>query len=423
MSKILLGAIADDFTGATDLASTLVAGGMRTLLMLDVPQQAFDYDQVDAIVIALKTRTMPVEDAVSDSLEALKWLQQQDCQQYFFKYCSTFDSTSEGNIGPVADALKEELDAGITVISPAFPVNHRTVYQGHLFVADQLLSESSMRHHPLTPMMDSNLLRLMSTQTSKKIGLLPCSVMSAGVQQIRQELESLASDGVEYAVIDAVNDEQLKHLGHAANDHLLLTGSSSAALGLPDNYAASGVLNDIGSAANLPIVGGFQAVLSGSCSKATNQQVEHWKSSRPSFKLDPLLINEGVQQVDQALQWAQGLIEKQAVLIYATSSPDDVKKIQAKLGVEKAGLIIEEALSSIALGLRDLGVKQFVVAGGETSGAVVKALQVKSLRIGNVIDPGVPWTVSVGEEVIALALKSGNFGSADFFEKSLTQIQ
>ncbi len=426
MSEILLGAIADDFTGATDLASTLVAGGMRTLLILDVPSSDFAINDsnVDAVVIALKTRTMPVDDSVSESLSALKWLQGLSCKQYFFKYCSTFDSTPQGNIGPVADALKKELKAGITVISPAFPENLRTVYQGHLFVADQLLSESSMRDHPLTPMTNSNLLRLMDAQSTEKSGLVPQQIMVKGAAFIRQQIEQLESQGFGYAVIDAAGDDELVELGEAIDGHVLVTGSSSAALGLPKNHVKTGRLKNTESAAELPHVGGYQAVLSGSCSKATNGQVKRWlDSGKPAFKLDPLRIHEGQDKVQEALQWAKPYMGKEAVLVYATSSPDEVKAAQTVLGVGQAGEIIENALSQIATGLHELGVNQFVVAGGETSGAVVKALQVESLRIGRVIDPGVPWTVSVGSKQVALALKSGNFGTVDFFEKALTLIQ
>lgn len=418
MSQLLLGCIADDFTGGTDLASTLVKGGMRTLQVIGVPQGPIPED-VDAVVVALKTRTAAPEEAVRESLQALQWLKDRGCRQYFFKYCSTFDSTPQGNIGPVADALMDALGADFAIACPAFPENKRTVYQGHLFVDDQLLSESGMRHHPLTPMTDSNLVRVLARQTDRKVGLIPHRAVCHGNGLLKKTMAETRAAGYAYAIVDAVTEDDLRAIGVVVQDHPLITGGSGVALGLPDNFARKGLLARGEAASELPAVGGLSAVLSGSCSVATNAQIDHWKRQRPSFQLDPLGLAESDEQVTQALEWAKTLVADEPVLIYGSARPETVKAVQEKLGVEAAGLLVENALSRIAQGLVEMGVRKLVVAGGETSGAVVKALGVEALRIGRPIDPGVPWTLGLKQQPVALALKSGNFGSVDFFEKAL----
>lgn len=418
MSHLLLGCIADDFTGGTDLASTLVRGGMRTLQVIGVPEGPLP-DDIDAVVIALKSRTISPEEAVAQSLDALEWLRATGCQQFFFKYCSTFDSTSRGNIGPVADALANALGVAFAVACPAFPENKRTIFNGHLFVGEQLLSESGMRNHPLTPMTDSNLVRVLQQQTRKPVGLVAHSVVSKGAQAISTVFKHLAAQGQGYAIVDAIDDEDLYAIGKAVADHKLVTGGSGVALGLPDNFRRAGLLGDGAAASALPAIQGLGAVVSGSCSVATNSQVAHWQKNHPSFSLDPLLLANGHDQVAEALEWAKDLIQKGPVLIYGSAQPETVKLAQQKLGVEAAGQLMEDALSAVAVGLYEMGVRKLVVAGGETSGAVVKALQVKALRIGATIDPGVPWTLGLRDDPVALALKSGNFGTVDFFEKAL----
>lgn len=418
MSQLLLGCIADDFTGGTDLASTLVRAGMRTLQVIGVPEGRLP-DDIDAVVIALKSRTISAEEAVTQSLEALEWLRAAGCQQFFFKYCSTFDSTSRGNIGPVADALADALGVSFAVACPAFPENKRTIFNGHLFVGDQLLSESGMRNHPLTPMTDSNLVRVLQQQTLKPVGLVAHSVVSKGVQAISTAFSNLEAQGQGYAIVDAIDNEDLYAIGGAIAGHKLVTGGSGVALGLPENFRRAGLLGKSETASVLPAIEGLGAVVSGSCSVATNSQVEHWQKSRPSFSLDPLLLANGHDQVAEALAWAKDLIQQGPILIYGSAQPETVKLAQQKLGVEAAGQIVEDALSAVAVGLYEMGVRKLVVAGGETSGAVVKALKIKALRIGATIDPGVPWTLGLRDDPVALALKSGNFGTVDFFEKAL----
>lgn len=417
----LLGCIADDFTGATDLANMLVRGGMRTVQSIGIPtaEMAANLD-ADAIVIALKSRTTPAAEAVEQSLAALQWLRERGCEQIFFKYCSTFDSTAAGNIGQVSEALLKQLGSDFTLACPAFPENGRTIFRGHLFVQDQLLSESGMQHHPLTPMTDANLVRVLQSQTTQKVGLLRYDSIAKGVAGVRGKIAELRAEGVSMAIADALSDADLYTLGEACADLPLLTGGSGLALGLPGNFRKAGKLRDIDAARLEPVAGG-EVVLAGSASLATNGQVAAWlEAGRPALRINPLELADGRPVVEQALAFARSA--GQTVLIYATSSPDEVKAVQQQLGVERAGALVEDALGQIAKGLLEAGVRRFVVAGGETSGAVVQALGVQLLQIGAQIDPGVPATVSSGAEPLALALKSGNFGARDFFSKALTHL-
>jgi uncharacterized protein YgbK (DUF1537 family) len=420
MTKALLGCIADDFTGATDLANMLVRGGMRAVQTIGVPASNTEIE-ADALIVALKSRTIPAADAVAQSLAALEWLRAQGCQQFLFKYCSTFDSTDGGNIGPVADALLDALGDDFTIACPAFPENGRTIYRGYLFVGDALLNESGMQNHPLTPMSDPNLVRVLQRQTRALVGLIAYDVIAKGAQAVREKIVALKSEGVRLAIADAISDADLYVLGEACAELKLITGGSGIALGLPHNFRAVNALAEARHASELPVIEGRSVVLAGSASKATNEQVALWRETNPSFRIDPLALSRGESVVEQALAFAAERAA-QAVLIYATSTPDEVKAVQKELGVEKAGHLVEQALASIALKLREAGVRKFVVAGGETSGAVVQALGVKSLRIGAQIDPGVPATQSIGDEPIGLALKSGNFGTKDFFAKALKAL-
>ncbi|MCQ3017811.1 3-oxo-tetronate kinase [Pseudomonas syringae] len=420
-ARPLLGCIADDFTGATDLANMLVRGGMRTVQSIGIPsaEMAAGLD-ADAIVIALKSRTTPSAEAVAESLAALEWLRERGCEQIFFKYCSTFDSTAAGNIGQVSEALLEQLGSDFTLACPAFPENGRTIFRGHLFVQDQLLSESGMQNHPLTPMTDANLVRVLQAQTTHKVGLLRYDTVAKGVESVRGKIAELRAEGVRMAIADALSDADLYTLGEACADLPLLTGGSGLALGLPGNFRKAGKLRDIDAAKQIAISGG-EVVLAGSASVATNGQVAAWlEANRPALRINPLDLAAGKPVVEQALAFARDAA--QTVLIYATSTPDEVKAVQKELGVERSGAMVEAALGEIAKGLFDAGVRRFVVAGGETSGAVVQALGVQLLQIGAQIDPGVPATVSSGSEPLALALKSGNFGARDFFAKALKHL-
>lgn len=416
--SILLGCIADDFTGATDLAGMLVQSGMRTVQIIGVPGEP-PPAHVDAIVVALKSRSIDPAIAVAESLAALQWLRNAGCRQIYFKYCSTFDSTDQGNIGPVTDALMRALNTPFTIACPAFPENKRSVYKGHLFVGDTLLAESSMRHHPLTPMTDSNLVRVLQRQTARKVGLIDHASVAAGSASIAASMRDRQAAGVEIAIVDAITNQDLMSIGAACADMPLVTGGSGIALGLPQNFHASGLLAKQDATGGLPPTGGLRAILCGSCSQATQDQLaDAIAKGTPAYAIDPLQLVDNPKAASQAVTWATPLMEKGPVVVYATAPPGKVKAAQERLGVERAGALVESVMADIARKLVDAGVRQLIVAGGETSGAVVTGLQLRRLRIGPQIDPGVPWTISLGSTPIALALKSGNFGGVDFFTRA-----
>ena len=413
--SVLLGAIADDFTGATDLCNTLVRRGMRSVQLIDVPPAGMPPPDAEAVVVALKSRTIQAKDAVEMSLAALRWLQRAGARQILFKYCSTFDSTDQGNIGPVAEALLDALGSDFTLFCPAFPENGRTIFKGYLFVGDVLLSESGMRDHPLTPMRDPSLVRVLQRQSRGKVGLVPHRDVAQGPSAIRDAFAVLHRAGCRHAIVDAIADRDLEAIGQAAADLVLITGGSGIALGLPDNFRRQGLLGDGGAADALPPVGGKAAVLSGSCSEATRAQVAYMAERAPVFTIEPAAAGSGRNLAAEALSWAEQRLGEEPVLISATASPEEVALVQQALGREEAGALVEGIMARIAEGLVERGVRRLVVAGGETAGAVVQALGVTGLRIGRQIDPGVPWTMSLGDPPLALALKSGNFGRPDFF--------
>ncbi len=413
MNKILLGCIADDFTGATDLANNLVRSGMRVIQTVGVPTEDLEHD-VDAVVIALKSRTIDSVLAIEQSLNALAWLKKVGAHQIYFKYCSTFDSTTQGNIGPVTDELMKALGASFTVVTPAFPDNGRTIFKGHLFVGDLLLSDSSMRHHPLTPMKDSNLVKLMQAQFPRRVGLIDYKIVAKGSQAIKVKISELINEGISAAVVDALNNEDLIQLGEAVKDLSLVTAGSGLAIGLPQNFN----LKPSVSQSRLPHYAGQRAILSGSCSEMTLKQVNHFKrEGYACYALDPLTLSQRPDYWQEAALWAKQQFKTGAdpILIYSTSSPDQVREVQKELSVEKAGSLVEQAMGNLAMALVEMGVGQLLVAGGETSGVCVQSLKVNQLQIGPQIDPGVPWCFTKSPRNLHLALKSGNFGREDFF--------
>ena len=415
------GAIADDFTGATDLAGLLARSGIPVSLRIGVPE-GLPEDTAVFEVIALKCRTAPVADAVSECRAALAWLQKAGAQRFFWKYCSTFDSTAEGNIGPVAEALMSDLGAEQTIYCPAFPENGRSIFMGNLFVGQQPLAESPMKDHPLTPMRDSNLMRLLAPQVSGQVGLVDRLTVAQGADAVRAALNAQRMDGVLHVVIDAVADADLHVIAAACNQMKLMTGGSAIAMPLPKIYLGKGALQSgsvQGHSYETPARG---VVLSGSCSQMTRQQVAFYASSAPSYKLDPLTL--AAEGNGDACAWLAAQSLEDMPILYATAEPADVAAAQAQLGTVQAGEIVEEALAELAVLARTQGAARFVVAGGETSGAVTKALGVDRLHIGPEIAPGVPWTFCQSEgRDIALTLKSGNFGDTDFFAKAMSLLE
>lgn len=406
----MLGVIADDFTGASDIASFLVENGLSAVQMNGVPATPLA-DRVDAIVISLKSRSNPAQEAVAQSLQALRWLQQNGCDQFYFKYCSTFDSTEKGNIGPVTDALLDALQADFTVITPALPVNGRTIFNGYLFVGDVLLNESGMRNHPITPMKDANLLRLMDAQARGKTGLVAYADVILGAQRVKARFAELKAQGYRYAVVDAADNSQLAVLAEAVADLKLVTGGS----GLGAYMAAHLSGGKKGTNAFTPSKG-KTVVLSGSCSVMTNSQVNAYKAKAPSYLLDVKQALNNPDYAGELYQWVLAhSTQPLAPMVYATVAPDQLKAIQAEFGAEQTSAAIEKTFAKLAALLKAAGFTNFITAGGETSSIVVQELGFSGFHIGKQIAPGVPWLKAV-EEPVYLALKSGNFGKQDFFE-------
>ncbi len=419
--SVLIGCIADDFTGATDLAGTLTRAGMRTVQTVGVPALHQAMDGIDAVVVALKSRTIPADEAIRQSIEALHWLNAVGCRQYLFKYCSTFDSTDAGNIGPVTEALMDVLDTEFTIACPAFPRNGRLVFKGYLFVGDGLLNEGGMQDHPLTPMNDPSLVRVLGRQSKGSIGLVDYRDIARGANAIESAFNRLRSEGQKIAIVDTLFDSDFNNIALAANNLILITGGSGIAAGLAENFRRQGLLDKITHEAGFASTDGFELVLAGSCSRTTQMQVAWAAQYYPIIKLDPLKIASGQQSIVDIVEWAQEHMENKPVLIYSTDDTETLVQVQKVLGREQAGKIIEDVMSALAVKLVESGVRRLVVAGGETSGAVVKALGISALRIAQEIDPGVPWTQTLEEPIIQLALKSGNFGSEDFFVKAFEQ--
>ena len=409
---MLLGIIADDFTGASDIGNTLAKGGLATAQFLGVPKTDAP-PGIAAGVIALKSRSIPAADAVAQSLDALRWLRAQGCQQIIFKYCSTFDSTPEGNIGPVSEALADALGVKGVVACPAFPTVGRTVYRGHLFVHDRLLNESGLENHPINPMTDPDLRRWLARQTDGPVGFADADVVRMGPGALRAALDGASETLV---IVDAVSDADLLTIGKAVAGVPLLTGGSGIALGLPANFFEAGLAKHTPVFA--PRIDGPEAILAGSCSGATRGQIERHGEDHPTYAID---VNDVMDGSVTAVDIADWLLAHtgQAPLAYTSGTPDRVRALQDQYGRERVSNTLDTLFGKIATRLLDNDIRRLVVAGGETSGAVVSALDLGALTLGAEIDPGVPALVSTGADPVALALKSGNFGAPDFFAKAL----
>ncbi len=407
---MLIGAVADDITGATDLCLMLSRAGLRTVQVMGVPKGALP--DADAVVIALKSRTIPAADAVALSCAAARALQAGGARQILFKYCSTFDSTDAGNIGPVAAALMDLMGTDLTIACPAFPANGRTVYQGHLFVGDQLLSDSPMKDHPLTPMRDANLVRVLARQTTVPVGLLDIATLRRGTAR-----DMFAQGaGARILIADALTDADLMTLGAACADMALVTGGSGIAMGLAQNFIAAGRVAPHAAPITMQAPPGRRVILAGSCSAATLGQVAAARAAGfPMLALDVQALAEGRQTAQMLADWATAQDVSLPPVLHSSADPDTLARTQATLGREATGTLVEHTLAEIARLLQTNGFTRFLIAGGETSGAVVAALGVTMLDIGPEIAPGVPWTRSIHGPDLALALKSGNFGASDFF--------
>lgn len=410
---MFLGAIADDVTGGTDLASVLRRAGLtvvQTLDTLEIPRGA------DAVVMSMKTRTAPAGVARSSAAQAAEALRAAGAQQIYFKYCSTFDSTDAGNIGPVIDELSARLHTDFTIACPSYPTLKRTVYAGHLFVGTQLLSDTSMRHHPLTPMTDANLVRVLGRQTGSQVGLVNLATIEAGSSAVAARCAELAAAGYRVAIVDAVFERHLDVIAEASAGLPLVTGGAALGGALARmNYRAPRSRDKESTVSiRTPV-----AMLSGSCSAMTLAQIERARGAMPAREIDPMALAENPGELSRLLEWARAQVAGGSMLLYSSGEPARVQAVQQRLGHEAASGLVETTFGSIAAALADRGVRTFVVAGGETSGAVLQALRIRMLTFGDELDPGVPWTSSLDPAGFVFALKSGNFGTQDFFVKAL----
>ena len=421
-AKISLGCIADDYTGASDLANTLTRAGLRTVQTIGVPSDDLALPEVDAVVVSLKSRSIEAGLAVSRSRAADKWLRSRGAGHVLFKICSTFDSTDAGNIGPVMDALRADSGEGAVLVTPAFPETGRTVYQGNLFVGAVPLNESPLKDHPLNPMHDSNLVRVLARQSRTQIGLVDLATVTRGAEAVRARLAELAGKGIGAAIIDAVFDRDLETIGLVAGEHRLSVGASGIGLGLARALVSTGkVKPGAASSESAAAVGGPAACLAGSCSQATLQQIANAERIMPVLHLDQDRIITGANEAERALDWARPRLADGPVLIASSAKPEDVAALQARHGRDAAGHAIEQAMADIAENLVKAGVRRLIVAGGETSGAVVDRLEIPGFLVGAEIAAGVPVLRAVGAEAgeMLLALKSGNFGGPEFFADAL----
>jgi uncharacterized protein YgbK (DUF1537 family) len=425
-TKLSLGCIADDYTGASDLANTLTRAGLRTVQTIGVPSDDLALPEVDAVVVSLKSRSIEASLAVTRSRAAEKWLRGRGARHILFKICSTFDSTDAGNIGPVMDALRADSADSIVLVTPAFPETGRTVYQGNLFVGAVPLNESPLKDHPLNPMHDSNLVRVLARQSKTKVGLVDLATLTRGAEAVRARLKDLAAKGFGAAIADAVFDRDLETIGHVALDHRLSVGASGIGLGLARALVAAGEAKASAQSATAEIaVGGPAACLAGSCSQATLQQIASAEKVMPVLHLDPDRVVAGKNEAQRALGWAKDRLGEGPVLIASSSTPDEVAALQSRHGRDAAGHAIEQAMADIADGLVQSGVRRLVVAGGETSGAVVDRLRIPGFLVGAEIAAGVPVLRAVGAQNggMLLALKSGNFGGPEFFSDALALMR
>ncbi|NEK20238.1 3-oxo-tetronate kinase [Rhizobium leguminosarum] len=423
---ILLGSIADDYTGASDLANTLTKNGLRTVQTVGIPDPSLALPDVDAVVISLKIRSVPASDAVAAAASAERWLRQRGAGHVLYKICSTFDSTDAGNIGPVTDALSDAADGGIVLVTPAFPETGRTVYLGHLFVGGQPLNESPLKDHPLNPMYDANLVRVLTRQSRNAVGLIDLTTIAAGPGAVKARLDAMRMAGVTTVIADAIFERDLETLGEVALETPVSTGASGLGLGLARALVRSGRIYSGGATTTDAIrpVGGLSAIVAGSCSKATLHQLDIAERSMPVLRLDPERLLAGPDEITAAISWAGDRIAAGPVVIAASAAPETVSRLQSLHGREASGHAIETATSIIAAELVERGVRRLVVAGGETSGAAVDRLAIPAFLIGPEIAPGVPVLRTVGNAQgdMLLALKSGNFGGEDFFTAALAMM-
>ncbi len=425
--SLRLGCIADDYTGASDLANVLSRNGLRTVQTVGIPRSSLALPEVDAVVVSLKSRSIEAERAVSLSLEAEQWLRERGAGHVLFKICSTFDSTDAGNIGPVIDALRDRAGAGPVLVNPAFPETGRSVFQGYLFVNGVPLHESPLKDHPLNPMRDSSLVRVLQRQSRAPVRLIPFATVEQGSEAVRAALAAMPDAGS--VIIDAVAARHLDVLGQAALADPVSCGASGLGAGLARALVARDGIPPPAEATDAPRdrQAGRSAILAGSCSTATRQQIAAAEAAGIAcHRLDVrrLLEGDAGAVVAEALRWTGERLPAGPVLVASSDTPDAVQAMQRSHGGAAASHAVEQALAAIAEGLLAEGVGRLVVAGGETSGAVVDRLGLEAFLVGDEIAPGVPVlrTAGANHPGLSVALKSGNFGGEDFFTRALSML-
>ena len=418
MTTLIFGMVADDLTGGMEMAAMLVAAGIECGFVTD-PDLVGSCGDVPAIVVAQKTRVIAAREAVSMTAKAARALLARDVRQIFFKYCATFDSTDQGNIGPVSDMLMQLTGAEYTAFCPASPALRRTVYNGHLFLGTELISDSPKRNDPLTPMTDPDLVRVLQRQTQASVGLLPHSLVSAGADSAGRAIAEAASRGIRYFIADTIYDGDLDTLATLTCDWKLMTGNATIVQHYPDIWKARGLVGATRRPPGLRAVGGGGVVLAGSCAERTLEQLAEFEKSHPLLRIDLLNAEDVAATVGDALDWARPRLQAGPVGFATSGAPEAVKMAQERYGREGAAQLAETILGRLAVALRSVGVRRFVVAGGETSGAIVEQLGIRRLRVGPYGGPGIGTAVTEDEDPVALCLKSGKLGPVDLFATTL----
>jgi uncharacterized protein YgbK (DUF1537 family) len=409
-------AIADDLTGGLELASLIRRGGVRCPLLLH-PGPRTDLAGLEAVVFGLKTRVIPARRAVAAFARAMDAIGRRGARQVFYKYCATFDSTPRGNIGPCADLLMERREAGFTLFCPAFPEVGRTVYQGHLFAGEVLISDSPKRFDPLTPMREPSLVKVLQAQTRRRVGLLPHAVLAEGVAAAAARAARLQADGIPYAIADTLDEADLAVTAEASVDWPLMTGGSSVAVYYPALWRARGWMAGTDAPALPPPPPGPAVVVAGSCADRTFDQLAHFGERRPVLFLDPARALDGADLVAEALAWAGRGLPDGAVAVATSARPDAVAALQRRLGRRRAARLAEDILARIAAGLHASGIRRFVISGGETSGAVLEALKVTALEVDSYVTAGQSHSMTTGPDPISFYLKSGKLGPVDMLAR------
>jgi len=420
--KPVFGVVADDLTGGMETAAMLVAQGVDCGFVTD-PAALAQEPERPAYVVAQKTRVIAADLAVAKMEAGARALLDRGARQLFFKYCATFDSTDQGNIGPVADMLLRVAGADRTAFCPGSPELLRTVYSGHLFLGTQLVSESPKRHDPLTPMTDPDLVRVLQRQSKTGVGLLHYPLLRAGAEALEAAIARQMAEGKQFFIIDSVTNDDLATIARLTRDWKVMTGNATIVQYYPPLWKALGLVATDAAVTSLPPVRGGGMVLSGSCADRTLEQLAAFEAARPVLRLDLLSTPDAASAINEAMNWALPRLNEGPVAIATSASPEAVRAAQDRYGRDGAAALAEAILGGLALALKQAGVRRFVVAGGETSGSIVEHLGVKRLRVGAYGGPGIGNAVTDGVEPMGFCLKSGKLGPVDLFLSALHSME